>query len=151
MAEQKLDVFRTLSAMDARKSLFFVELEAEEQKAYQPLVVMKWAVGCSDDWQTIKINEYLNPYVFSLSSHKELLWKLSVASSTGKKHHYHWNKTLTNDKNPVTIQLICEYFEYSEKDAQDMIPLLSHNDLIDIAMSLGYTADIITKLKKELK
>lgn len=151
MAEHKLDIFRTLAAIDRKSSQFYSSLDESEQKAYQPLVVLKWAVGTTDNLQIVQLNECVNRYVFPLAQHKDLLWKLSVVGSTNKKHKYQWNKSLPEIKASEAIHVVCEYFQYNERDAKQVLPLLSTEDIIDIATGLGYTTENIAKIKKELK
>jgi hypothetical protein len=152
MAE-KLDIFRVLNALNEKNTGFYSELTEEEQKAFQPFLVMRWMSGTSDARQVYFINEFVNPYTFSLPNHKGLLWQLLVLSNSGRQQRYTWNKlpgSATSPK-PASTKVVAEYFKYSTKDAVAALLVLSYQDVVDLAEELGIQPDELAKIKKEFK
>ena len=153
MAEKapKLDIFRVLNALNAKDTEFFNKLTEEEQKAFQPFIVMRWMSGTADARQVRFINEIANPYAFSLATHKALLWQLLVVCNSGKSQRYTWNKlpASTNTSKPVSARIVAQYFNYSLREANDALPLLTKNDILDFADDLGIQPDELAKIKKE--
>lgn len=152
METRKLDIFKVLEQIN-QKDLFYQPLTEEEAKQFVPLVTMRW-MSCTDDArQVMFLNEFANPYVFSLYKHKELLADLLVACSSGVRQRYTWMKgpSKKQSKTPAITAVICEYFGYSSKHAASAIPLLTDTDILSYAEQLGKQSDELSKIKKELK
>lgn len=152
-AERKLDIFRVLDAVNAKDVEFFSKLTEEEAKALTPFVVARWMSGTSSAGQVYLINEFFNPYVFSLGNHKQLLWYLMTICNIGKKQRYVWNPlpSKKNTSKPTATRVVKEYYHYSTTDAVQVLPMLSRDDLLCMAEELGWQPDEISKLKKEVK
>ena len=150
--QYKLDIFRVLRHTDQKDTSFFDNLTEEEQKAYQPLVAMRWLSGTTDTRQIVFLNELVNRFVFSIPNHKGLLYKLMTVCTAGKPRRYYWNKTAKKTSSaPSAVSVIQDYFEYSSSDAIDALPVLSNEDILFYAEQLGRQKDELTKLKRELK
>ena len=151
--ERKLDIFRTLNHIDRKDQNFYGDLSEEEKKGFLPVIVARWMSGTSDAKQVYILNEIVNPYVFSLHTHKELLYQLMTVCTSGRTKRYFWNKTASNKQTnlPETIEVIKEYFGYSTSHARDALKLLSKADILDCAEQLGRQKDEIAKITKELK
>ena len=69
MAEKKhkLDIFRVLDHTSRKDQKFYRELTDDEQKAYMPLVAMRWMTGTTDARQIYFLNELVNPFVFTFT------------------------------------------------------------------------------------
>jgi ketosteroid isomerase-like protein len=50
----------------------------------------------------------------------------------------------------MALDIVKEYYDFSEREAKQSLPLLSSEDVIQLAEELGYQVDEIKKLKKEL-
>lgn len=150
---RKLDMFRVLDHISIKDINFYRNLPEEEQKAFVPLVTMRWFSGTSSARQVFFINELVNPNVFANHQHKELLYFLMTICAPGKKQRYFWNKTASkkSTSTPIAVSIIREYFGYSTLEAVDALPLLSNDNLMQYAEELGTQPDKITKLKKELR
>lgn len=153
MAAPKLDVFATLAAADAKKVDYYTNLSVEEQKGYAPSVVTRWMSGVPNPQQVMMINEFLNPYAFSLYKHPELLWKLSTIVTAGHKQRYTWIKPPSKGTvgKSNAIKLVMEYFNYSSSKATDALPLLNRDQILSMAEDLGWPSEDIAKLRRELK
>lgn len=151
--KHKFDIFEVLGKINKKNTTFFPEMPQEEQKAIAPLVLMRWMSGTTDARQIFFLNEAVNPYVFPLANHKELLVDLMTICAPGKFQRYKWHKSLNKrtSTTPIAVSVIRDYFNYSQHEAQESLPVLTNDDILDYAEQLGYQKEEITKLKKELK
>jgi len=147
----KLDVFETLGHINEKNIEFLNKVSDEERKGFQPLVVMRWLSGTSSPLQVHLVNELVNPYVFSLSHDKDLLYKLMTVCSV-KKQRYKWIKPTSKGSNFThCIDVICSYYGYSKSQASQVFHLLSDDDVLCIAEHQGIQKDEISKIVLELK
>ncbi len=151
--KHKFDIFDVLGKINKKNTTFFREMPQEEQKAIAPVVLMRWMSGTTDARQVFFLNEAVNPFVFPLAKHPELLIDLMTICAPGKFTRYKWHKSLgkRTTSTPMAISVIREYFGYSHREAQESLPLLKSDDIKDLAEQLGYQKEEITKLNKELK
>lgn len=149
----KLDIFQVLDNISRKNAEFYRNLTDEEQKALMPLIVARWLSGSSSARQVYFINELVNPHIFALHQHKELLYYLMTVCAPGQRQRYFWNKTLSkkSSSTPQAVSVICEYYKYSTQEALDVLPLLSNDDILKYAEDLGRQNDELKQLKKELK
>lgn len=149
----KLDIFRVMKAADAKNPLFFNKLTEDEAKQLQPFLVMRWMTGTSSARQVYFMNEFVNPYVFSLTNHKQLLWQLLTVAADGKSKRYQWIKAparATTSK-PTSASVVQDYYGYNLKHANDALACLTVDDVIDMAEDLGRQHEEIQKITKEWK
>lgn len=146
----QLDIFQVLGKIDVQDAHYYTKLDSQQQKAFQPYVVQRWLSGTKSPGQIVFLNELVNPYVFSLYGHKQLLYQLMTICTDGSRKKYNWVKPQKSAKNPLTIDVVCTFFNYGLREAKDVIPSLSKQQIIDYAEQLGYEKEQITKLKKEL-
>lgn len=152
MTERKLDIFKLLSSVDEGDISFYPNLDEEEAKQFAPVVAMRWASGTSSKRQIIKLNHFLNPAVFNLYAHKQLLFNLMIVCSDGKQKSYKWIKKASKLGNrPATVNVLATYYECSLTRAREYEKLLSLEDVLHIAGLLGEDKDVIDKIKKEYK
>jgi len=151
--ERKLDIFTVLGKISTKDTRYYRSLNDEEKKGFLPVVVSRWLSGTSSAKQIYFINELVNPFVFSLHKHPQLLYQLMTLCGPGKSQRYFWNKTVSSksNKTPTAVSVLREVFGYNTKQALEAMPLLSNDDIIEYAEHLGRQKDVITKLKKELK
>lgn len=151
--KHKLNIFQVLSKLSTKDRKYYHSLSEDEQKALAPLVVMRWLSGTRDPRQILFLNELVNPFVFSLASHKELLVDLMMVSSSGHTQRYVWNKATSKKTSgaPKSVEVIRDYFGYNLVDASEALPLLSDEDVLQFAEELGRQLDTIKAIKKELK
>lgn len=116
-----------------------------------PLLLQRWMTGTPDARQVFLINEVVNPFVFSLFRHKQLLWQLLTVASSGKSQKYTWlsQKSEAGKNKPTATNIVREYYKFSSKHARDAVKLLSYEQAVELAQELGYQPDVIAKLKKE--
>lgn len=151
--KHKLDIFQVLNKLSVKDREFYSSLSEEEQKALAPLVVMRWLSGTRDARQIFFLNELVNPFVFSMANHKELLVDMMLISTSGRSQRYFWNKANSKKSSnaPKSVEVICDYFGYSTTEAVEVLPLFSAEDVLQLAEELGKQLDDIKTIKKELK
>jgi hypothetical protein len=150
--EFALDIFHLLGQIDKKDTMFYSKLTDEQRKAYSPLVSMRWMSGTRDARQIIFLNELVNRFVFNMGDHKELLYKLQCAASSGTPRRYNWMsaKTAGNKKNKG-LEIVMQYYDYGVREAKSVMPLLGNEDILLMAEELGFQKEELAKLKKELK
>lgn len=152
-SEHKLDIFKVLNAANSKNQKFYQGLTEEERKAFAPSVTTRWMSGTSNAGQVMLINEFLNPYVFSLYKHPQLLWQLMTICNIGKSQKYTWNK-LPGKKissNPNAQKAVMQYYGYSSREAANALQLMDREDILAIVADLGWQPEEIAKIKREVK
>lgn len=151
MADYKLDVFATINAMQAKKFNYYNNLTKDQKKGFAPVVVQRWLSGTSNELQIVMLNEYVNPYVFGLSKHPDLLYKLMTTSTQSSgRCMYPQTKKSSNTKQPIAAEVIKRTFGVSTSEAVGMVKTFDPDQLLEAAFDLGYDTAEIKKLKKEL-
>lgn len=148
-----LDIFQVLERINANDFGYFATLEEHEQKTLAPYVLMKWMYGSNKPKHLLRLNNRANQYIFSLGKHKQLLYMLLCAVSDGRAQRYSWAKSATVKKgsSSLSVKVVQDYYGYSSKQAAEALPLLTKDDILDMAQFLGRQSDELTKLKSELK
>lgn len=147
-----LDIFQVLGKLDKKEINFYDSLSDTEQKSVAPVVIMRWLSGINNRQQIIILNEYANPYVFTLFHHKKLLWLLLTVCTTGNIKRYKWNKVVTSSNNstPECIKCIKQYYNYNTKDAKIVFNTIQPLIIIEMAEEMGYSDTDINNIKREL-
>ena len=150
MAERLLDIFQVLSQIDKKNIGFYSLLTPAEQKAFVPVVITRWLTGTYIKLQVVLVNELINPYLFSLYKHPELLYKLMTICVDGKSQRYAWNKVLSRTiSKPLATKTIQQYFNYSSREAEKSLNILAPDDVVAMAEELGWQNEDINKIRKE--
>lgn len=156
MANKRFDIFGMLRNIDKQNIPYYTSLPEEERKAFAPVVLMQWMFclerPSDNPLQRILLNEVVNPYIFSLHKHPELLYYLMCVSAPGVQQRYKWKKVSSSEsKLPRTIDVVKRAYGYSTKLAEQALPVLTNDDIIEFALDLGMDNDDVKKLKLELK
>lgn len=150
MAAPKYNLFEILGKLNKKDYDVYSSGTPELQKQLQPFVLMRWMTGTNDAAQIIAINEFVNPYVFSLYQHKELHMQLLAAVAPGHFAKYQWIKgTASGNSKPLTLKMLYECYHYSPRQAQDSLALLSGEAALSIAEGLGWQESELAALGKE--
>lgn len=149
--EFALDIFHLLGQIDKKDMLFYSKLTDEQKKAFSPLVTMRWMSGTSDERQLTFLNHFVNPMVFNIGNHKELLYKLMCVASSGQARRYAWMAEKSGVKKIKGLDVVMAYYDYGVREAKSVMHLLDADDIIGMAEELGYQKEELAKLKKELK
>ena len=152
--QHKLNIFDELTDISCKNKQFYSNLPEDLKKSVQPLVLMRWLTGTRDIRQVFFLNELANPLIFPLSKHKQLLIHILSICCSGKSQRYAWNKMERGSKNnkfPISIDVIKQYYQYSTKQAIQVLPLLSNDDILFYSEQLAIDSDKQKLLNKELK
>jgi hypothetical protein len=146
----KLDIFDLLGKLNSSKSGdIYSKLSDDEKKGFAPLVVMRWMSGTSDERQIMLLNEFVNPYVFSLGKHPHLLMQLLQVASSKTSKRYQWLGIKSKKKNVEALRAVQEYYGMSAREVKTLNPFPTEAEVLQMAEELGWQKDEITKLKKE--
>lgn len=148
MSKDSFDLFAGLSSLGKKDYYWFDKLSADGQRAAAPFVIMRWLSGTSDEAQIVRLNTFVNSYVFSGALDKSSIFKALAAASTGKSFRYTWLKGPSAKAKRTAIDVICQYYEISSKEASTYS--IDNDSLIQMAEELGFDKDQLTKLSKEL-
>jgi hypothetical protein len=147
----KLDIFTVLEQVNRKNHNFYSELTDTERKGFIPLITMRWMSGTHNPLQIILLNEIVNPFMFTLFSHRDLLYKLLTVCAV-KPQRYQWIKSNNKEhQHKHCVNVICKHYGYSIRQASEVFPLLSSETILDFAERQGIQKDELVKLKMELK
>lgn len=149
----RFDLFKgLLPDLNKKKLDYYDSLPEEGKKEVQPFVLLRWLTGTKDKVQVILLNEFVNPYVWSIGyKHKNLMMKLLTACNSGRPQFYSWIKYSQKKPSNIILDVIKEYFDYSTTRAAEVLPLLSHTDIIGYASALGRQTDELKRIKERLQ
>lgn len=146
----KVDLYNFLAKINAGDVTFLNSLSAEDKKSLAPVVVMQWLTGTNDKQQIVLMNHLVNPLVFKLYKHQDLLFKLMMASCTKPPKRFAWIKTNKVSKHPLSTEVISQYYKCSTREAEAYYPILSKDDILEMWDALGNNdKELLAKLKKE--
>ena len=149
--ERVLDIFALMSQLDVKDYDAWDNLTDEQRKELSPYMLLRWLSGTKDERQLVFLNELVNPLVFSLGDHKELLLKLLTVCTDGQRKRYTWRNFKSGKKlSSKALQLLKEHYSYGDREAKDALPLLTPGDLLELAELQGWQKEDITALKKEV-
>lgn len=151
MAERALDLFKFLGALNKRDLQAYAKLTDEAKKEVSPLIIQRWLSGTSDPAQIIRLNEVANPYIFTLGTEKELLCKLLAAACTGRTSRTSWLKGPGSTSTRLSLDAVMEYYQCSPREAEEYLPRLTADEVIEFAETAGWDKDKLKKLAAELK
>lgn len=153
MSKFKLDIFDVLNRIDRGEHHLYSTLSDDERKSFAPLVVMRWMSGTKDERQIIFLNELVNPFVFPLGKHQELLTSLLAVASSKKQRRYFWLSAKGKGKSVPknALKVLMQYHGWSEREAKKMFTVFSNDDIIELANELGWQKEEMTLLNKEMK
>jgi len=149
----KLDIFKVLGAANKKDTTFYEKLTPEEQKAFIPLITMRWMSCVDQAQQVVSTNHCVNPYIFNIHRHPMLLWQLLTIANTGIHQRASWIKApgRISSSKPTSVQIIQQQYGYSTKRAIEALDLLTLEDVLEIGINQGTQPDVLTKIKKEWK
>jgi len=146
-----LDIFSILGKLNKGDLTIWDSLSEEERKGFSPLIISRWMSGTNDPLQIILLNEFVNKHIFKLDKdHPELMCKLIACCGTGSKRVVWIGDSKKKKSSSMALDVVKEYYDYTTHEALSELPLLSNDDIIELAEELGYQVDEIKKLKKEL-
>ena len=151
MATQKLDLKKTLKALDKRDLNFYNNLTDEEKKAFSPYLIMRYGATVQSSnpdelhLHILGVNEMVNMNFGVLTKHKGLFWKLLAMCGSGKIQFHPWiNYKKKNTDNKV-LKFLEERFPHMKRQDIDLMAEMNDkNTCQQWAEELGMS-------KKEIK
>jgi hypothetical protein len=149
--EFALDIFQLLGKIDKGDKAIWPTLTEEQRKSFAPLIAMRWMSGTSDARQIVFLNELVNPMVFTIGSHKELMMQLLAVASSKQPKRYQWMAVKNATKKHKGYDVVSEYYGYGDRDTKEALKVLTTEDILEMAEELGYQKEELAKLRKDLK
>lgn len=157
--EYKLDLFRTLNAIDTRQRDFFDKLNQEEKKAYAPLVTMRWISSCVDqsgyhEAYLHVVNEMVNQDFWRFSKeHQEFQHILLATCGMGVKVRHEWIPMCKNFKVGKLAEFLLQAFPGANAlETHVIIQKHSVQDFQELVKTYGYDKneekEIVDQFKK---
>lgn len=146
-----LDIWELLEKIDSNDREFLTNLPDEKKRGFAPIVALRWLSGSGNTVQLNNLNELVNPTVFGLHKHPELLYNLMVISTPPGKKKYNWVKTKKREKRTKRLDVISRYLNVPLSHAKQYLNLYSSNDIIEMSERLGDSTEFIKDLKQEFK
>ena len=78
----KLDIFKIIEKLNKGDLHIWETLSEEEQKGFGAYIITRWMSGTTDLMQIMLLNELVNPIIYNLSKHPELLCKMLACCGT---------------------------------------------------------------------
>lgn len=161
MNEKKLDIFRTLAAIDQRDYSFFEKLDDEEKKAFVPFIVARWMSSAPDQgglhaYYLTVTNEMVNKNLWSLSQHPELVWNQMAACGAGQKKRHEWIKgPVRGTKSKIDEFLKTLFFGVNQHELRIIKNKLDEKTFRELLQEYAYTEkdekELVKQFKKERK
>ena len=145
----KLDIFEVLRNIDKGNVDYWEKLTEEQQKDFSPLVIAMWLYGTQNKTQNLFMSEFVTPFLFDLSDHKQLLFNLMVVASQKSDGKYKFVKGKPKGKSYLNVKkMISEYTGCSIRQVD--IQFYSNEDLKQMSTELGYQKEELAKIRKEI-
>jgi len=145
MTTAKLDIKKTLKAVDQRDYNFYSNLSDEERKSFSPYILMRYTSNVQgeqdlQEWFIERTNEYVNKHHWILSkNHKPLLWKLFAGIGIGSSM-YHPYLAAGKKEKTNKIEKLLEELNPSMKieDIKLSAKLMSDQDKEELLDKMGF-------------
>lgn len=147
--DNKLDIFEVLKNIDNGNIYYYDSLSDNEKKQLSMVVLFRWMTGTENTQQLKALDSIVNPFLYNLANHKDLIYKLMVIASSGTEKRYKWNPFKKVKDKLLTNKVISEYYGLSMSAARSYITMFDNETIIDMAKELGYDDTELKKIKKE--
>lgn len=153
----KLDIGTVMEAADKGKREFYTNLTDEEKKSFVPVTAQRWLSDVRDRTKQaqyiLNTNTLVNPYVFTLTKHHELLWLLMSVVGCGTKQYHGYIPTKSKRSSTKLVdQMLSEIYPYCNEDEWNIVKsLYTNDDLIQLAKDMSKDDKFIKDLTNEIK
>jgi len=157
MADKRLDIFKTLEAIDRKNKSYYKNLTEEEQKGFAPPVVMRWLSTVSDgsglsEYYTLMTNEIVNIGFWDLSKHPELQYLLMTLVGSGKKMNHQWIPNAKKIKHNKVDELFrLKHPEINERELNILWNIYTDADIKQLAIDYGFDDKQVKEYVSEFK
>ena len=146
-----VNIFDVLKRIDLRQEEYYDAMVEVDQKQLHPLVMTRWMSGTSDPAVIQMLNLTNNKYNFILASHKHLLMRMLLLSSSGQSRRYQWLSKTKDTSQNRSLKVLREYYVCSQREAEGYIKLHTLDELIQMAEFIGWQDDEVKALSKEVR
>jgi len=148
----KLDLYKEVLPNIRNGNITYYDNLSEKEKTDFPFyVLMLNILGSNSEVHIMFLNTFINPVLFDYQkNHREMLYRLFIICTPPASVRMRCVKRYSR-KNSKSIGVIKDYFDYSTADALEVFPLLSNDQIIELAKDIGRQQKEITALKRELK
>lgn len=152
MAERTLDIFWLLNQLDSSNFDLWDQLTEEQRKEVSPFVILRWLSGCNDPEQLVMLGDIAATYLFDFGQKKELMLKVLTACTCNGGKRYKWaNPKGTTKTSSKALQLIALTYGMSLKQAAEVRPQFTADEVVALAEAQGWQKDELSDLQKEMK
>ncbi len=144
--EYTLNIFDLLSRADRGEEAFYNFMLEDERKQFSPWLVQRWI----SSRKLQLVNEITNPLIGSLPH--ELCWKLFCAIGIPGTGRYKFPSTggSSSSKSDIVLGLVAQHFNVSRRIAKTYLPILSKEQILEIADEEGLEKADLKKIKAKL-
>jgi hypothetical protein len=86
----KLDIFKILKRLNSGDTNIWATLTEDERKGFTPYIITQWMFGTTNRTRIIYLNEIVNPQIWALQKHPELLCKLLAICGLNDQQKLKW-------------------------------------------------------------
>lgn len=147
----KIDLNTMLSAIDNNDMEFFDSLDAEQQKAFEPWLAMRYASSAKKEPEhhLICVNELVNRDFNALSKHPKMQWMLLSMVGLGAKEYHPFVPPSKKAKKDGLHAMLSEMNPMMNADEINILIQCSEKDeLRDMLESYGFEDKEIKKVLK---
>ena len=129
---QKIELFEILEALDKNGKPYYDLLNEEQQKSFEPWLMMRYASSCNDypEHYLLLVNDLVNENFSTLSKHPKLVWLLLTMCGVGKKQRHPWIKPPKKKKIDRRIELFRQYLPEMKDDEIEALLTINTKDQI---------------------
>lgn len=153
----KLDLTRTLAALDRREFSFYESLTDEERKGFSPLILMRYmSVGPdssgSHAYHLAATNDLVNIDFWALSKYPDLMAKLLCLVGLGKKEFHQWiGMTKKKSKGKLYEFFKQMYPDLNKIEYQILLRTVSEEELESLMKDYALEDKETKELKEEFR
>lgn len=124
----------------------------EDLKSVSPYVLLMWIMGANNNLgiRALLTDEFVNRYVFALSSRKKLLLKLLCMANGYEIDTKYRFRNPQKQKQSYLVSLVAKYHNVPERRAQEDMRIYSADDFREIGVELGLDKDENKKLENAI-
>jgi len=144
--EKELDIFNMLKQSDMQNFDYFNTLSEGAQKEFEPWVFQRWLASRKLQF----IDQFTNPVMKVVP--KSIAWRLFCAIGLEKTVQYKFDAPpkKTKKESNLIVELIAKHYNVSKKVARTYTPLLTNDQIIEMAYYEDYDDSEIAEIKKVL-
>jgi hypothetical protein len=143
-APPKLDIQRTLRAVDQKNYDFYDSLTDDEKKAFSPFILMRYTSNVAiQDVQAEfveRTNEFVNKHYSVISkNHKPLMWKLYAGVGVGANCYHPYLAAGKKEKANKIEKLLCEIYPAMKMcDIKMLARMMTKKDREELFADMGF-------------